>query len=63
VQVGKQLKIDDFLKNSWLANQPKTSTEILLSILVVINAKLNTADLLNQFSPLLYHPYNTMTHP
>jgi hypothetical protein len=52
-----------FFFNSGLSNQPKTSIEILLSILVVINAKLNTADLLNHFSFLLYHPCNTMTYP
>jgi hypothetical protein len=54
-KAGKQLKMDNFLKISWPADPPNTSSDILPSTSMAISAKHNTADFFDQLNPLLYH--------
>jgi hypothetical protein len=51
----KQLNMDGFLKKSWAADPPNTSSDILPSTSMAINAKRNIADFFNQLNSLLYH--------
>jgi hypothetical protein len=61
-EAQKQLKMGDLYKNSWAADPPDASSEILKLTLVAINAKLNTADFLKQFNPLLNHCNHLLHH-
>jgi hypothetical protein len=55
--------MDDFLKKSWPANPPNSSSKILPSTLMTTNRKCNIANSFNQFNHLPYRHNHPLQPP